>query len=103
MAVVACELSERISRLPSDPDVLAEFLRGFRGIPGTTFNNPLAMYLQTEMGHAYIALGNGIAWDDMTGEEAELPIGVQDFVKRFDACRYSWLLDWQPRSEEHTS
>jgi hypothetical protein len=98
VVAVAARTEQALSRLPTGPEQIAEFLRG-HGIRGTqcfSTSCPIANWLKREVPE--LAASTSVAVTPLIAEvahqvEVEMPPVVTDFIVAFDAGDYDFLLD----------
>ena len=95
---VATRTEQALSRLPSFPQEIAEFLRrnGIRGTQCFATNCPIANWLKQEVPE--LAANTSVAVTPLIAEvahlvEVEMPPVVTDFIVAFDAGDYAFLFD----------
>ena len=101
VVAVAERTEQALSRLPSNPEEIAEFLHG-QHIRGTQFFStscPIANWLKRQVPE--LAASTSVAVTPLVAEvahqvEVEIPPVVTDFIVAFDAGDYDFLVDEDP-------
>jgi hypothetical protein len=96
--LVATKTEAALSRLPQEPNQIADFLRrhGIRGTQCLSTNCPIANWLKNEVPE--LAAPTAVAVTPLIAEvahlvEVEMPAVVTDFIVAFDAGDYAFLFD----------